>query len=854
MAGKARSFSDDAKEANYEKQFGNEVYSAGAQQNSYNLGSVHFSDQSGIANISQAGTDQRKASLQGALYRGNVGFDLQTVELDVPTATIDLNNDATGVVLDVISTDRFVVLSAGTSSELRIITGAQRPGQRLRLYNTLTNTITITHTAAATPDTIRTPDGNSVTFEGNAALDFTYDITTSQWRVVGGPGTGGGVGDTGTYTTADMDQDQLVNLAGNQHIQINQVIEDGGIVLQGQTPTFNQTSGIFELKEGKTYYLSAFIVGEVNAATDFAGISWYDITNATEISRRTALEPMNKAQTLTCNGAIQTIYTPTTDVTVELRIVSLIGALTAIFQRATQCSIFEFSGKNGADGPGGSTAWKTPARAKTLVDVPDLANFDVITDGVTLVEDDRVLLTEQVTQSENGLWQVGVVAGGLAPLTRPVDFDTDAEVIAETFVAIEEGSTSAGTLWHLVSNNPLTIDVSVQVWSQFAPGTSGGPDMGGGEDGVDNAGEFVNDGRVAVGASILKIWEKIEFPANTDPNNSRSNLIYMPSQNNPSVPARILYNALSNNTRGGAYSDDYGETWTLSASLSSNNGYGRMAYAPNLTTNGTLTIIRSQPGFGFSQFKMQYSQDRGLSFTTTVMPNNGQDFVDQVWVESLGLFVATCAGVTTNPAQAVYTSPDGITWTARVTPPPTNALADWHRIVWSETNSLFYLKSNASGVNGDHITSPDGINWSGPFSNDNPVAIPRRIIWSEGQQKFGAAGSSGGIQFSDDFVTWTTNTPADMSNGSDIVWAPDLSLWVVIGANTTNNFINPMIWASNDSVNWATYPKNNFRTVPTSISNVRVQIVYSEEFQYFFGMNSGFGTTQQQFYRTGQRR
>jgi len=77
---------------------------------------------------------------------------------------------------------------------------------------------------------------------------------------------------------------------------------------------------------------------------------------------------------------------------------------------------------------------------------------------------------------------------------------------------------------------------------------------------------------------------------------------------------------------------------------------------------------------------------------------------------------------------------------------------------------------------------------------------------------------------------------------------------VIIGTNDVSNNINPMIWATNDTVNWTSYPKNNFRTVPTSISNERVQIVYSEEFQYFFGMNSGFGTTQQQFYRTGQRR
>ncbi len=193
VMGKARSFSDAANDTVYQTETNSENYTMG-QQNTYNLGSVHFTDQSGIGNFSQAGSDQRKASLSGALFLGNLGFDLQTVLLDTGTETIDLNNDSTGTVLSVISTDRFVTLDSGTTGTLTTITGPQRPGQRLRLYNTTTNTITITHTAAATVNTIRTPDGTDLTFPGNGVLDLTFDITSAQWRVVGNVGgSGGGV-------------------------------------------------------------------------------------------------------------------------------------------------------------------------------------------------------------------------------------------------------------------------------------------------------------------------------------------------------------------------------------------------------------------------------------------------------------------------------------------------------------------------------------------------------------------------------------------------------------------------------------------------------------------------------------
>jgi len=852
MVGKARSFSDSSKDTVYQKEFDDEVYAAASQQNSYNLGSVHFSDQSGIANISQAGSDQRKANLEGALFRGNIGFDLQTAVLDTVTDTIDLLEDGSGVALSTVSTDRIVTLSSGTTADLVTILGSQRPGQRLVLYGIQGNTITIKNTAAAVDNTILTPDGNDFTLADTAVALLVFDITTVKWRVLTG-GSGGGTTGTGTFISAALSADQIANLAVGNHVEFDTNTPptgaDGLIVLQTGA---GQLDGIFELIAGKTYFLTGVVRPEFNA-TNQVEFVWFDITNATEIGRRTIFNDV----ALTQNQPLQeVIYTALTNVTVELRIVSVTtpANFTTIDSVTTMVSIFEFSGQEGTAGADGAPTWKLPARSKSVADVSNLASFTVFNDGVTLVEDDRVLLTDQSTLSQNGLYEVGVVAAGVAPLTRPTDFDTSAEVLSEIFVAIEEGTIFNNQLYHLISNNPLTIDVSNQVWDEFAPGTSGGPDMGGGADGIDGDGQFVNDGRVGAGASILKIWEKIEFPASVDPGINRSNLIYMPSQNDPSLPARLLYNALSNNTRGGGFSDNYGESWSLSLSLSSNNGYGRMAYAPNLGTNGTLTIIRSQPGFAAPQFKMQVSSDRGTTFSTTTMPNNGQDFVDQIWVESLGLFVATSAGVNTNPAQAVYTSTDGVTWTARTTPTPTNVFADWHRIVYSPTLGKFYNKNNATGVNNpEFITSVDGITWLGPFVNDNPIAIPARIIWSEGQQKFAAPGGSS-VFFSDDFITWTASAPVGLSSAADIVWAPDLSLWVIIGTNSTSNFINPMIWASNDSVNWSTFPKNNFRTVPTSISNVRVQIVYAEEFQYFFGMNSGFGTSLEQFYRTGQRR
>ena len=261
--GKARIFSDTARESVFQKEFDDEVYNTATQQNSYNLGSVHFSDQSGIANISQGGADQRKASLKGALYTGNIGFVLQTVKLDVATSTINLNNDSAGVALSVISTDRFVTLSTGTTSDLTTITGAQRPGHRLRLYNTLTNTITVKHTAAATVNTIRTPDAADLTFPGNGILDLTFDTTTAQWRVVSNIGGSSGLSEPisltiNTITPQTLPTKSIVDWSKNP----NEIALDRAVEFEFSNI---QTSG---------KYQSVLVIINIGSTVGFASPIW----------------------------------------------------------------------------------------------------------------------------------------------------------------------------------------------------------------------------------------------------------------------------------------------------------------------------------------------------------------------------------------------------------------------------------------------------------------------------------------------------------------------------------------------------------------------------------------------------
>jgi hypothetical protein len=73
-------------------------------------------------------------------------------------------------------------------------------------------------------------------------------------------------------------------------------------------------------------------------------------------------------------------------------------------------------------------------------------NGDTV-DGVVLATNDRILIKNQVTGSENGIYTVN--ASG-AP-TRATDADVDAEVVNGMYCFVTAGTTNANTGWVLTT-------------------------------------------------------------------------------------------------------------------------------------------------------------------------------------------------------------------------------------------------------------------------------------------------------------------------------------------------------------------------------------------------------------------
>lgn len=124
-----------------------------------------------------------------------------------------------------------------------------------------------------------------------------------------------------------------------------------------------------------------------------------------------------------------------------------------------------------ADGDGATKAYVDNIASgidwKESVRLASTANIDLVTgglisvDGVTVVAGDRVLVKNQTTGSQNGLYVAG--SGGWA---RATDADT-AEDIQQAAMFVREGASNADSGWVLSTNPPITLGTTALTFVQF---------------------------------------------------------------------------------------------------------------------------------------------------------------------------------------------------------------------------------------------------------------------------------------------------------------------------------------------------------------------------------------------------
>jgi hypothetical protein len=133
------------------------------------------------------------------------------------------------------------------------------------------------------------------------------------------------------------------------------------------------------------------------------------------------------------------------------------------------------AGATGATGPTGATGQPGAAftvRVATIVAgtlATSFENGDTV-DGVVLATGDRILLKDQGTAADNGIYTVN--ASG-AP-TRATDADTGGEFVAGSLITVEAGDANGDTLWELSNNGTITIGSTSLTFRLMGPVTKAG--------------------------------------------------------------------------------------------------------------------------------------------------------------------------------------------------------------------------------------------------------------------------------------------------------------------------------------------------------------------------------------------
>jgi hypothetical protein len=136
------------------------------------------------------------------------------------------------------------------------------------------------------------------------------------------------------------------------------------------------------------------------------------------------------------------------------------------------------TGPTGVEGPAGaSTAgdWKDSVKAATTANITiatALNNGDTL-DGVTLATGDRVLVKNQTTKKENGIYVVGVSPA------RSTDADAAGELSGGTTVYVEQGTVNAKRVFRIITNGSITPGTTEHEWAPWSEAAIAEPETDG---------------------------------------------------------------------------------------------------------------------------------------------------------------------------------------------------------------------------------------------------------------------------------------------------------------------------------------------------------------------------------------
>lgn len=249
---------------------------------------------------------------------------------------------------------------------------------------------------------------------------------------------------------------------------------------------------------------------------------------------------------------------------------------------------------------------KESVRVATTAPLTIASNLEAgdVVDGVTLVAGNRVLVKNQSTASENGIYVVQ--ASGAA--VRAEDFDSSAEVTPGAFTFVEEGTTNADSGWVLTTNAPITLGATGLSFAQFS-----------------------GAGQITAGAGLTKTGNTVDVVGTAD----------RITVNSDSVDIASTYVGQSSITTLGTISSGTWEATDVGVAHGGTNASTEAGARTNLASASSEATGRTTSTPSLARVAKQgcAASAAGVSTTTVTHNFNSADVVVQIFEVSTGATV-----------------------------------------------------------------------------------------------------------------------------------------------------------------------------------------------------------------------